>query len=101
MFTHDLPVPGCSQMPSSLTLLYVPPVFLQIKTKAKIDFKEGKRDTEVASTEEVRIGTCANLRDVRFFGAWVPAIWDKQESIPRRLLGEVMELVANSYDPVE
>ena len=74
---------------------------LQIKTKAKTDFKEGKRATKLASAEEVRSGTCANLRDVRFFGAWVPAIWDKQESIPRRLLGEVMELVANSYDPVE
>ena len=50
--------------------------------------------------EEVRDGTFLKPADVRFFGAFVPSLMDKATSIPRRLLGEVMEVVANSYDCV-
>ena len=74
--------------------------FLQIRTKAKTDFKEGRRQTEVASAVEVRDGTFLKPADMRFFGAFVPSLMDRATSIPRRLLGEVMEVVANSYDCV-
>ena len=66
----------------------------------KTDFKEGLRQTEVASVEEVRDGTFLKPADMRFLGAFVPSLMDKATSIPRRLLGEVMEVVANSYDCV-
>ena len=73
---------------------------MQIRTKAMTDFKEGLRGTDSASLMEVRDGIFAKPADVRFFGAFVRVLMDRQVSIPRRLLGGIMEIVANSYDVV-
>ena len=75
--------------------------FLQIKVKARTDFKEGLRDTKEASVQEVRDGTFAKTADVRFFGSFIPSLSDRQLSIPKHMLREVMELIANAYDPLE
>ena len=46
--------------------------------------------------EEVRDGTFAKPADLCFFGSFVPSLMDRAISIPRRLLGDVMGVVANS-----
>ena len=88
-----------SWVPYSLKLMQALS-FLQIRTKAKADFKEGKRKTKVASAVEVRDGTFLKAADVRFFGAFAPSLMDRATSIPRRLLGDVIAVAANSYDCV-
>ena len=74
---------------------------LQIKVKARTDFKAGLRETKEASTQEVRDGTFVRTADVRFFGPFLPSLLDKQLSIPKQRLGEVMEIIANAYNPLE
>ena len=51
--------------------------------------------------QEVWDGTFAKTADVRFFGSFIPSLSDRQLSIPNHMLGEVMELIANAYDPLE
>ena len=74
--------------------------FLQIKVKARADFKEGLRETKEASTQEVRDGTFVRTADMRFFGQFLPSLLDKQLAIPKQRLGEVMAVIANAYDPL-
>ena len=71
---------------------------MQIRNQAKKDYKEGKRDTENASDEEVRDGTFLTRADVRFFGSFFPTLRDQGISIPVHLLAPIFNIVANSYD---
>ena len=73
-------------------------ILLQIRNQAKKDHKEGRRDTENASAEEVRDGTFLTRADVRFFGAFFPTLRDPSISIPVHLLAPIFNIVANSYD---
>ena len=73
-------------------------ILLQIRNQAKKDFKEGRRDTESASDEEVRLGTFLSRADVRFFGTFFSSLRDPRISIPVHLLAKVLNIVANSYD---
>ena len=45
-------------------------------------------------------GTFPKPADMRFFGAFVTGLMDRQTSIPSKFLGGIMEIVANSYDVV-
>ena len=73
-------------------------ILLQIRNQAKKDHKEGRRDTENASVEEVRNGTFLTRADVRFFGSFFPTLRDPKISIPVHLLARIFDIVANSYD---
>ena len=73
---------------------------LQIKTKARTDFKAGKRDTSEASMQEVRDGTFVMSADMRFFGQFLPSVCDNKLAIPMQRLGEVMAIIAHAYDPL-
>ena len=75
-------------------------ILRQIRTQAKKDHKEGRRDTENASVEEVRNGTFLTRSDVRFFGSFFPTLRDPKISIPAHLLASILNIVANSYDVV-
>ena len=50
--------------------------------------------------EEVREGTFVSQTDVRFFGAFLPAIRDPKISIPVNLLAKIFDVAANAYDMV-